>query len=173
MYIYRADDVLSSTSAYYNNSSYDMAAAVSGTTQHHPYYSNFLGVDVAFHMNLALTQMPIPTQNTPFLLNFSGPAIDMQISWNTQKQNDVAFLIQNFPTANPSVDVVVDLTQEWGGLSTTVNTALSEKFNLGSVVGSSGTLRFSGVVSDFKISQKAGEILWSCTMSLMVGLVIG
>jgi len=88
-------------------------------------------------------------------------------------QNDVAFLLSYFPTANPSARIVVDLTEVWGGLSTTANNQVVEKFNMNETIGTGGVLRFAGVVNNFNVSQKAGQILWDYSMTIDVGLVEG
>jgi len=171
-YVYRIDETLPSTSIYYNNSNYDMSAALS-STNHYPYYANFLGLEVKYTLEYGITQMPLPTFNTPFLLNFTGASLGLTLTWHSMTQNDVAFLLSYFPTANPSARIVVDLTEVWGGLSTTANTQVVEKFNMNEIIGTGGVLRFAGVVNNFNVSQKAGQILWDYSMTIDVGLVEG
>ncbi len=172
MYIYRVDETLSTTSSYYNNADYDLAVAKS-STNHYPFYDNFIGSNITFSVNLALTQMPIPTQNTPFLLNFTGAAVSMTIDWKTPRPFDPMFLIAYLPTANPSVDIVIDVTDIWGGIATTANKEVMNKFNLGQHIGTGGVARFNAVVNNFSITQQAGEILWSCQASFYIGLMVG
>ncbi len=171
-YLMRIDETIASNSQYYNNSSYDAYAALGSSYEHYPFYSNFLGLSTKYVANYGLTQMPIPTQNTPFLLNFTGPSLSITLNWDTIKQSDVAFLLQYFTTANPSARIVYDVTDVWGAGSTT-NNVVTEKYNFGQQILGSTYLRFNGVVNDFSIQEDAGVILWKCSMSIFIGEVLG
>ncbi|MEM0142473.1 MAG: hypothetical protein QXL94_00765 [Candidatus Parvarchaeum sp.] len=169
----RIDETLPTTSQFYNNSNYDAAVANIGTTFHYPFYNDFLGLTVNYTADYSLTQMPIPTLNTPFLLNFSGPSLAVSFNWSSITQSDVAFLLEFFTTANPSAVIVIDVTKDWGASSST-NNLVTEKYNFGSLVGGgSGSLRFVGVVDTFTVEEKAGQVLWTYQMSIKLGKVEG
>ena len=170
-YIFRTDTTLPTTSEYYGNASYDANVALS-YVEHYPYYSNFLGLEVKYTASYSLTQMPIPTQNTPFLLNFTGPTLGLSFTWSSITQSDLPFLLEFFPTANPSVSIVADLTTDWGSTSST-NNLVTEKYNDGSAGSSAGTLRFVGIVDTFSVSEVAGKVIWDYQMMLKLGKIIG
>jgi hypothetical protein len=170
--MYRIDETLSSTNPYYNNPDYDMAAAMS-STNHYPFYSNFLQLKAHYTLNYGITQMPIPTLNTPYLLNLVGANLGVTLDWKSETQDDVAFLLTYFPSANPSVKIVVDLTDVWGGLSTTANNLVTEKFNLGNTVGDGGMFRLSGGINNFSVEEQAGAVVWDYSMTLYVGIMEG
>ena len=171
-YMYRVDETLSSTSPYYNNPDYDIAAAL-GSTQHYPYYANFTELEVKYSLAYGITQVPVPTINTPFLLNLTGADLQVSMDWKSTVQSDVAFLLTYFPTANPSVRIVIDLTGAWGGLSTTANTLVTEKYNSGNIIGTGGVLRFSGAINSFSVTERAGAVLWDYSLTMYVGLMEG
>ncbi len=170
--MYRIDETLSSTNPYYGNVNYDMATAMS-STNHYPFYSNFLELDASYTLDYGITQIPMPTLNTPFLLNLTGANLSISLKWKSKTQSDLAFLLTYFPTANPSVKLVVDFTSTWGGLSSTANNLVTQKFNEGNNIGSAGTLRFTGSINNFMVEEKAGAVVWDYSMSLYVGIMEG
>ena len=171
VYMIRSDVTIAATSQYYNTS-YDAYVSLGTTYGHVPYYANFLNLEISYTANYGLTQMPIPTQNTPFLLNFTGPNLAFQLAWNSITQSDVAFILEYFATANPSAQIVLDLTENWGATSST-NNIVTEKYNLGNTLLGTGFMRFVGIIGEISIKEKAGQILWDYSATLTVGMVVG
>ena len=170
-YLLRIDETISTSSQWYNNARYDAAAALS-LTEHYPYFGDMLGLNSKFTAMYGITQVPIPTINTPFLLNLTGANLGITLTWSSITMNDVAFFLQYFPTANPGARIVVDLTQSWGATSST-NTIVMEKFNDGSDILGSGVLRFVGVINSFSVEEVAGAVLWNYNMDVILGVVEG
>lgn len=170
-YLMRIDETLPTTSQFYGNASYDSNVAI-GTVDHYPFYANLLGLTTKYTASYGLTQMPIPTQNTPFLLNFTGPSLAISLNWESVQMLDVAFMLEFFTTANPSAKIVYDVTNVWGASSST-NNIITEKYNFNNQILGSGYMRFNGVVNEFTVEEDAGAIKWRYSMTIFIGEVLG
>ncbi len=115
-------------------------------------------MNVTFSKNVPLTVLPIPDIESPFLLNFGGVTIDMQVSWITTTLADLQFFTSTtlitvsgashpFVSADVTATYTLNMTDVWGSAAI-----------------------FVGVISSFSISQVAGEgNKWSCQMNLKIG----
>ena len=168
-YIVRTDIQIASTSPYYN-SVYDSAKA-GVTTTHRPYYQFQLDTHISFRNTIPLTTMPIPTIDFPLILNLGGANIELSVQWKTISVNDVAALMQFFSSANPSANYAINITAQWGSsianTVTNANNLISDRYSFKNVTTTDMIL--NGVVADLDIKEQPGQILWECSLRIMIG----
>ncbi len=164
-YIVRTDIQLASTSPYYN-SVYDSAKA-GVTTTHRPYYQFQLDTHISFRNTIPLTTMPIPTIDFPLILNLGGANIELSVQWKTISVNDVAALMQFFSSANPSANYALNITAQWGSSINGANDSISNRYSFNGVTTTDMIL--NGVVAGLDIKEQPGQILWECSLRVMIG----
>lgn len=104
---------------------------------------------VSYSINILLSQMPIPTQQTPYLLNLGGTQIDITLTFITTVMADVSNLITNFASAQPNTSFTLDLTNVWGA-----------------------NMVFNGIVQILTITQASGQILWDGSITFAQGILV-
>jgi hypothetical protein len=166
-YIVRMDDgvELASTSPYYN-SAYDSAKA-GVTTTHRPYYQFQLDTHMSFSDEIPLTTMPIPTIEFPLILNLGGANLRLTVDWKTITVDDVAALMQFFSSANPSATFAINLTAQWGSGISGANNSISNRYTFSTT--STTDMVINGVISSLSIKEEPGQIMWSCSIAMMIG----
>ncbi len=103
---------------------------------------------VEYSNQIQLTQLPIPTLQLPYLLNFGGAEPQIVISFKTTTQADIATLLNYFQDATSTISYTVDLSVEWGKT-------------------------FTGFAYSLSITQEPGQgNVWSVRITIYIGVPI-
>jgi hypothetical protein len=111
--------------------------------------------------------MPIPTIDFPLILNLGGANIELSVQWKTISVNDVAALMQFFSSANPSANYALNITAQWGSSINGANDSISNRYSFNGVTTTDMIL--NGVVAGLDIKEQPGQILWECSLRVMIG----
>lgn len=115
-------------------------------------YSPPANATVNLTKQVALTNLPIPTLDIPYVMNFGGATINLTITWVTAAIADVNELYSYFASATSATSYQIQIP-EW-------------------TASGNSTFTLNGFAEQMQITQQPGQLVWNVTLTFSIGNAI-